>query len=124
MRICMIGTGYVGLAGTCLAELGHTVICIDKDQGKIERLLSGDIPTFEPGLKELIASNIGAGRLHFSVDMAEIVKPDPIFDFILRKSARLQRLSPFLEKRLTLNRGQFWGAGHSGVEFECKVRLA
>ncbi|MCE2964551.1 MAG: UDP-glucose 6-dehydrogenase, partial [Alphaproteobacteria bacterium] len=61
MRLAMIGTGYVGLVtGACFAEFGHTVVCIDKDQSKIDRLLRGEIPIFEPGLDRLVSSNIAA----------------------------------------------------------------
>jgi UDPglucose 6-dehydrogenase len=72
MRVTMIGAGYVGLVtGTCLANAGHTVICIDKDEKKIAALNVGRIPIYEPGLTELVASNVGAGRLSFSTDLAE-----------------------------------------------------
>jgi UDPglucose 6-dehydrogenase len=70
----MIGAGYVGLvSGACLAELGHTVTCIDKDAGKIDALRRGVIPIYEPGLKELVARNVGARRLSFTTSLAEAV---------------------------------------------------
>ena len=66
MRVAMIGTGYVGLvSGACFADFGHDVVCIDKDASKIERLERGDIPIFEPGLEDLVARNVRAGRLGF-----------------------------------------------------------
>jgi len=70
MRITIIGTGYVGLVtGVCLAELGHQVICMDNDRGKIESLQQGEIPIYEPGLDALVAKNVGDGRLEFSNDL-------------------------------------------------------
>ncbi|MBT5647531.1 MAG: UDP-glucose/GDP-mannose dehydrogenase family protein [Rhodospirillaceae bacterium] len=75
MRIAMIGTGYVGLvSGACFSEFGTDVVCVDKDAGKIERLLDGIMPIYEPGLDTLVAKNVGAGRLSFTTDLAEAVK--------------------------------------------------
>ena len=72
MRIVMIGTGYVGLvSGACFADFGHDVICVDKDQSKIDALLRGEIPIFEPGLDELVAKNVEAGRLSFTLDLQQ-----------------------------------------------------
>src|SRR6185503_15336772 len=83
MRICMIGTGYVGLVtGTCLAEIGHDVICIDKDQKKIDRISRGDMPIYEPGLKELVESNLRAKRLSFSSNVAKATRLGCKFYFI------------------------------------------
>ena len=74
MRIAMIGTGYVGLvSGACFSEFGVDVVCVDKDAAKIERLLAGEIPIFEPGLGPLVASNVAAGRLSFTTDLAAAV---------------------------------------------------
>ena len=74
MRITMIGTGYVGLVtGACLAEFGHQVICMDKDEAKIASLREGGIPIYEPGLDALVAKNVREGRLAFSTEMAEAV---------------------------------------------------
>src|ERR1700761_436248 len=71
MRIAMIGTGYVGLvSGACLSEFGHDVVCIDKDAGKVQTLRSGGIPIYEPGLDEVVAANVKAGRLSFETDLA------------------------------------------------------
>jgi len=81
MNITMIGSGYVGLvSGACFADFGHRVICVDSDAGKIERLLRGEIPIFEPGLDELVANNVAAGRLSFTTDLAPAVKgADAVF---------------------------------------------
>ena len=74
MKIAMIGTGYVGLvSGVCFSDFGHEVVCVDKDAGKIAKLEAGEVPIFEPGLDDLIARNVAAGRLTFSVDLAEAV---------------------------------------------------
>ncbi len=75
MRIAMVGTGYVGLvAGTCFAESGNRVSCVDIDEKKIKQLQEGKIPIYEPGLEELIGRNAGEGRLTFTTNLAEAVK--------------------------------------------------
>ncbi|EAR50110.1 UDP-glucose 6-dehydrogenase [Oceanicola granulosus HTCC2516] len=72
MRIAMIGTGYVGLvSGVCFSDFGHDVVCVDKDPRKIERLNNGEVPIYEPGLDELMARNVAAGRLSFTLDLEE-----------------------------------------------------
>ncbi len=74
MKITMIGAGYVGLvSGTCLADFGHDVICVDLDQKKIDALLSGVMPIYEPGLAELVAANVRAGRLSFTTNLKAAV---------------------------------------------------
>jgi UDPglucose 6-dehydrogenase len=81
LRIAMVGSGYVGLvSGACFADFGHDVVCIDKDQGKIERLLNGIMPIYEPGLDDLVARNVKAGRLRFTTSLAEGAKgADAVF---------------------------------------------
>lgn len=81
MRLAMIGTGYVGLvSGTCFAEFGVDVTCVDIDAGKIEMLNRGEIPIFEPGLDDLVAKQVKAGRLSFTTDLAEAMKgADAVF---------------------------------------------
>ncbi len=81
MRIAMVGTGYVGLvSGACFSDFGHTVTCLDKDQSKIDTLNEGGVPIFEPGLDLLLAQNVKANRLSFSVDPNEAMKTaDVIF---------------------------------------------
>ncbi|MEJ6477584.1 MAG: UDP-glucose/GDP-mannose dehydrogenase family protein [Octadecabacter sp.] len=70
MRIAVIGTGYVGLvSGVCFSDFGHDVVCVDKDPVKIEKLNAGQIPIYEPGLEELMAKNVDAGRLSFTLDL-------------------------------------------------------
>jgi len=72
MKIAMVGSGYVGLvSGACFADFGHEVVCIDKDPAKIESLRAGVMPIYEPGLAELVGSNVKAGRLSFTTDLAE-----------------------------------------------------
>ena len=74
MRITMIGTGYVGLvSGACLSEVGHEVICVDRDQRKIDALKKGVMPIYEPGLDVLVTRNVEAGRLSFTTDLAPAV---------------------------------------------------
>ena len=74
-KICMVGTGYVGLvSGACLADFGNEVICVDIDKDRIEKLHNGIMPIYEPGLKELVERNFEAGRLVFTTDLAESVK--------------------------------------------------
>ena len=75
MKLTIIGTGYVGLVtGTCFAEKGHDVMCVDNDPAKIAKLQSGQIPIYEPGLEPLIRRNVAAGRLRFTTDIAEGVR--------------------------------------------------
>lgn len=77
----MIGSGYVGLvSGACFADFGHEVTCVDKDKSKIDALNGGQVPIYEPGLTELVANNVKAGRLKFTMDMAAAVKQaDAVF---------------------------------------------
>ncbi|HZT89331.1 MAG TPA: nucleotide sugar dehydrogenase, partial [Stellaceae bacterium] len=81
MRIAMVGTGYVGLvSGACFSEFGVSVTCVDKDVAKIERLTRGEIPIYEPGLEQLVASNRAAGRLSFTTNLAAAVRgADAVF---------------------------------------------
>ena len=72
MKLTIIGTGYVGLvSGACLADVGNSVLCLDLDSRKVDILNSGGIPIYEPGLKEIVANNVAAGRLRFTTNVAE-----------------------------------------------------
>ena len=81
MHVTMIGTGYVGLvSGACFSEFGHNVTCVDKDATKIQTLHRGEIPIFEPGLDELVESNVNAGRLSFTTDLQQpVANADAVF---------------------------------------------
>lgn len=75
MNVAVVGTGYVGLvAGTCFAELGHKVVCVDNDQNKLAKLRAGKLPIYEPGLEEMVPRNVNRGRLVFTDDLAGAVK--------------------------------------------------
>ena len=79
MKLCMIGTGYVGLvSGVCFADLGNNVICVDKDQEKISSLKKAKIPIYEPGLEELVLKNYKNRRLNFSIDLEDSIKKSDI----------------------------------------------
>ena len=75
MKLCMIGTGYVGLvSGVCFADLGNDVICVDKDDAKINKLKKGIIPIYEPGLEELVKKNYKSKKLSFTTNISEAIK--------------------------------------------------
>jgi len=81
MKLTIIGTGYVGLvSGTCFAEVGHQVICVDNDAAKVKMLQAGGIPIYEPGLEELVKKNVASGHLKFTASTAEgVANSDVIF---------------------------------------------
>ena len=81
MKLAVIGTGYVGLvSGACFSEFGFDVTCIDKDAGKIDRIKSGVMPIYEPGLEDLVALNVAAGRLHFTTELkSAVANADAVF---------------------------------------------
>ena len=79
MKLCMIGTGYVGLvSGVCFSDLGNNVICVDKDKNKVNDLKKGLIPIFEPGLEELVLKNYKNKRLNFSTNLTDSIKKSDI----------------------------------------------
>ena len=79
MKLCMIGTGYVGLvSGTCFADIGNEVVCVDKDDKKIKKLNQGNSPIYEPGLNELIKKNFEAKRLSFTIDINKAISVSDI----------------------------------------------
>ena len=79
MKLCMIGTGYVGLvSGVCFSDLGNDVICVDKDEEKIKKLKKGILPIYEPGLEELVLKNYKNKRLKFSTDLQNSIKKSDI----------------------------------------------
>jgi len=124
MKISIIGTGYVGLTtGTCFAEVGHEVICVDNNPEKVKTLLEGKIPIYEPGLEELVKKNVAAGRLSFTTDTPSAVEatdvvmiavptppqPDGSVDLTFIEKVWLVKLrshsSPnFLQRELWINR--------------------
>src|SRR5688572_19322014 len=81
MRVAMIGTGYVGLvSGACFADFGHHVTCVDKDELKIAALRRGEMPIYEPGLDDLVGTNVNAGRLSFAIDLKQpVAEADAVF---------------------------------------------
>ena len=81
MKLAMIGTGYVGLvSGVCFSDFGHDVVCVDKNPDKITALKAGEVPIYEPGLDDLMHRNVAAGRLSFTLDLAEALKgADAVF---------------------------------------------
>ena len=75
MKIAVVGTGYVGLvSGTCFAETGNNVICVDIDAKKVERMRNGEVPIYEPGLEGIVKRNFEKGRLKFSTSLAESIQ--------------------------------------------------
>jgi UDPglucose 6-dehydrogenase len=79
MKVSIFGTGYVGLVtGTCLAEMGNEVVCVDKDARKIELLRGGNIPIHEPGLLEMVPANLDAGRLFFTTKSKLAIGHSPV----------------------------------------------
>ena len=95
MKLCMIGTGYVGLvSGVCFSDLGNDVICVDKDLSKIENLKNGVIPIYEPGLDELVVKNYKNKRLKFSTNLKDsILKSDIIFICVDKDLNKIKDLS-------------------------------
>lgn len=91
MKIAVIGTGYVGLvSGTCFAEMGMDVICVDNQQEKVDALRRGDVPIYEPGLAEMVTRNVEAGRLHFTTELKEAIKDAEVISIAVGTPTRPQ----------------------------------
>src|SRR3546814_3397824 len=90
MQVTIIGSGYVWLvSGTCFADFGHEVVCVDKDSAKTEALNAGKIPIYEPGLDDRVATNVAAGRLSFTTELADAVaSADAVFIAVCTPSLR------------------------------------
>ena len=98
MKICMIGTGYVGLvSGACFADLGNTVFCVDKNEQKIDMLNNNQIPIFEPALKELVNKNFSAGRIKFTTDLKKGVQNSDIIFICVGTPASKKKRSADLQ---------------------------
>ena len=99
MKLCMIGTGYVGLvSGVCFSDLGNDVICVDKDQDKINNLKQGRIPIYEPGLEELVLKNYKNKRLKFSTDLSiSIKKSDVVFICVVLQQKKMFQGGVFIK---------------------------
>ena len=95
MKICMIGTGYVGLvSGACFADLGNDVFCVDKNKEKINILNDNKIPIYEPGLKELVNKNFDSGRLKFTTDLDLAVKSSDIIFICVGTPTSKKKMPP------------------------------
>ena len=100
MRIATVGTGYVGLVtGTCFADSGNQVTCVDIDPEKIEKLTRGEIPIYEPGLSELVQRNVQVDRLHFTLDLASAVEDADLVELCYMSADFREGLEAFLDKR-------------------------
>ena len=94
MKLCMIGTGYVGLvSGTCFADLGNKVYCVDKDKTKIKKLNSGKATIYEPGLDEILKKNYSANRLIFTSNISLAVKNSDIIFIFYQKILFITQVS-------------------------------
>ena len=104
MKLCMIGTGYVGLvSGVCFSDLGNDVICVDKDLDKINLLKKGQVPIYEPGLSELVVKNYRNKKLKFSTNLKKSIQESDIYLFVLEwhslTNTVLQQLKVSIKKK-------------------------
>ena len=123
MKIAVVGTGYVGsVTGTCFAETGNQVTCVDIDEKKVEMLQNGEVPIYEPGLELLLQRNLKQGRIQFTTNLAEAVKdaeiiflalPTPPGEDVEKKSSRwyVLRTRNSCRRRLLVSDGQRFRKG-------------
>ena len=100
MRLTIFGTGYVGLVtGACLADVGHHVVCVDIDAGKVARLKAGEIPIHEPGLDTVVERNVAAGTLDFTTDAAAAIAQAEVSSIAMAASRSSSALARSLSGR-------------------------
>ena len=103
MNIAVVGTGYVGLVtGTCFAETGNNVVCVDIDAEKVERMRNGEVPIYEPHLDVLFERNVKAGRLKFTTDLEEVVEDDSVERLANQKQKSLSPRSIYIAHQLLI----------------------
>ena len=116
MRITMVGTGYVGLTtGACLANLGNDVICLDIDEKKIAMLNKGEMPIYEPGLKELVLRNVEEGRLRFTTETKYAIESSDIVLVAWDLQKVLQSIKLSRQTLKTIKQNLFWAFIYNSI---------